>query len=233
MRVSAHLKIDLADYDHRIRTFIPYYDEMLDAAASAVGTLGRADLVVLDLGIGTGALAARCLSVAPRAHLLGIDADDEILMRAQRRLRKAASLELIHGDFRTLPLPRCDAVVASLALHHVPTKRLKTRLYARCFSALRRGGVFVNADCCLATSPRLAALEREAWRRHLGRSYGRKRALGFFRAWSREDVYFRLEDELAMLRSVGFSVDVLWRRPAFAVVLGCKADTRSPQRLAS
>ena len=31
MAVATHLKIDIEEYDTRIRTFIPYYEEMLDA----------------------------------------------------------------------------------------------------------------------------------------------------------------------------------------------------------
>ena len=40
--------------------------------------------------------------------------------------------------------------------------------------------------------------------------------------WAKEDVYFRLEDEIELLRSAGFSVDVPWRRDSFAVVVGAK-----------
>ena len=36
MGVATHLGIQLADYDETIRTFIPGYEEMLDAAAATV-----------------------------------------------------------------------------------------------------------------------------------------------------------------------------------------------------
>src|SRR5215831_1860740 len=35
MSVASHLGIDLNDYDSRIRTFIPHYEEMLDVAGAA------------------------------------------------------------------------------------------------------------------------------------------------------------------------------------------------------
>ncbi len=82
----------------------------------------------------------------------------------------------------------------------------------------------------MATDARLAALDRRAWRAHLEQAYGRRQADAFLRAWSREDVYFRLEDELSMLCSVGFTVDVVWRRGAFAVIAAAKPARRGTGR---
>lgn len=224
MGAAAHLGIRLREYDARIRTFIPHYEEMLDAAAAALKALDRRAPVVLDLGIGSGALAVRCVAAAAGARIIGVDNDEGMLALAQKRL--GGRLTSLPGDFLSTPLPRCDAVTASFALHHIPTGRRKAALYARCFAALRPGGLLVNADCCVASNPRLKALDRAAWRAHLQRSYSRTRAEGFLRAWAKEDVYFRLEDEIELLQSPGFTVDVPWRRGCFAVIVGAKREAR-------
>lgn len=230
MGAAEHLGIRLRDYDARIRTFIPRYEEMLDAAAAALHALdGRASRVV-ELGIGSGALAKRCLAAATGARVVGIDTDAGMLALARTRL--GARLTAVPGDFSATPLPPCDVVIASFALHHIRTRRRKGLLYARCFAALRPGGLLVSADCCLASDPRRQRLDRSAWREHLRRSYSRTRAERLRRAWGREDVYFRLEDESALLQAVGFTVDVPWRRDSFAVIVGAKPDRRrrSPRR---
>src|SRR5207237_6933952 len=116
----------LAEYDARIRTFIPDYEEMIAVAASAVPADAR---TILDLGIGTGALSAACLARARRAQAIGIDADPEILHIAATRLGSRATL--IDGSFTTMPLPRNDVTVASFALHHVRTRAVKRALYSR------------------------------------------------------------------------------------------------------
>ena len=59
MGVASHLGIKLTEYDSRIRTFIPHYEEMLDVAAAAIPPRAR---TIVDLGIGTGALSSRCLA---------------------------------------------------------------------------------------------------------------------------------------------------------------------------
>jgi len=222
MSVAHHLGIRLTDYDRRIRTFIPRYEEMLDAAASVLACLRRRHPTVVDLGIGTGGLAARCLSVVEGARLVGIDADADILDLAKRRLAPLAGkhLALVHGDFCEIAIPRCDAIVASLALHHVATRPRKRALYARCARALRGGGLLVTADCCPGTAPPLADLLDGAWRRHLAQHYGERQARALLRAWAAEDTYFSLQDEQDMLRRAGFAVDVAWRRGPFAVLVG-------------
>ena len=222
MGVAAHLGIDLADYDARIRTFIPDYERMLDVAAAAVPRGARS---IVDLGIGTGALAARCLTRAPRARLVGIDADPEMLSIAGRRLGRLgppARATFMAGNFLRLAIPRCDAIVASLALHHVRTRAAKARLHARLRSAVGRKGVLVSVDCHPSRDRTSAGEQRAAWDAHLRRSYSAPEADAFLAAWAKEDVYVPLESEIDLLERVGFRVDVLWRRGAFAVLRGTR-----------
>jgi ubiquinone/menaquinone biosynthesis C-methylase UbiE len=214
MGVATHLGIDLADYDARIRTFIPDYEEMLAVAAAAVPP--RAATIV-DLGTGTGALAARCLERARRARLVGLDADAEILALAAKRLGSRATLT--RASFLRAGIPRCDVVVTSFALHHIRTVPAKTQLYRRVRHALGRGGRFVTVDCQPSRRPAIAAAQRNAWRAHLQSAYSRREAAALLRAWRREDTYVPLEVETALLRGAGFAVDVLWRKGAFAVLL--------------
>lgn len=218
--VGSHLGIELGEYDERIRTFIPDYETMLDEAATAVKTVTPRARIVVDLGIGTGALAARCLSLVKSARVIGVDVDEGILEMARRRL--GARVSVLATDFLSARLPRCDAVIASFALHHVRTRRAKAGLYARCHAALRRGGVLVSADCFPASSPRLRAVDRDAWRAHLEHHYRPRQAEAYLRAWGREDVYLPLDEEIDLVRAAGFAVDVPWRRHSFAVVVGAR-----------
>lgn len=223
MSVASHLKIDLADYDHRIRTFIPWYGEMLDAAAGAFARVNGRTPAVLDLGIGTGALAERCLRTRPRARLIGVDGDPEILAAAERRLRRVTvGVTLIEGDFERVELPRADAAVASLSLHHVATRARKRCLFRRLHAALRRGGLVVNADCMPAADVAAARAQLGGWRDHLLASYSRRETDRYFRAWARDDVYLPLPTELALFAEAGFAAEIIWRRGAFAVIAAMK-----------
>ena len=213
MGVASHLGIDLTEYDSRIRTFIPHYEEMLDVAASAVPPRARS---IVDLGVGTGALSSRCLATATRATAIGIDVDPEILALAKRRLGDRAAF--ITGSFLRAPLPACDVLVASFALHHVRTRAAKASLYRRVRAALRPGGVFLSVDSNPASEAAVRRAQLDEWLGHLRQTYSASRARAIFRSWSHEDVYVPLDAEIALLRSAGFHVEVLWRRGAFAVI---------------
>jgi SAM-dependent methyltransferase len=228
MSAASHLGINLREYDARIRTFIPRYEEMLDEAASTVRFAGGRPLVV-DLGIGTGALSARVLRVAPRARIVGVDADASMLHIARRRL--GPRLAVVEGNFeRVLSdsadyLParrRVDAITASFALHHVRTRRRKAALYQCAAAALGRGGLLVSADFYPATDSRVRLADRAAWLEYLEKSYSRRQAKAFFRAWAKDDVHFTIDEEVRMLAAAGFAIEIRWRRESFAVVVALK-----------
>jgi ubiquinone/menaquinone biosynthesis C-methylase UbiE len=214
--VASHLVIDLDEYDARIRTFIPDYEEMLDVAAHVVGL--RRPRRVVDLGTGTGALAGRIARTIRGASIVGIDEDPGMLRMAERRLRRRRAT-FVHGSFLTAPLPACDAITASFALHHIARPRDRRRLFTRARQALRRGGVLVSADCHPPAAEWLVEDGRRAWSRHLETSYGHTQAEAFLQAWSKEDFYMTLEGEERLLRLAGFATTVVWRRNWFAVIV--------------
>lgn len=221
MSVAKHLRIRLSEYDRRIRTFIPHYQELLSATAGVVALVRTRRPAIVDLGIGTGALAARCLESAPRASVYGIDEDPEVLAVAARRLGgKSGRHTFVSGDFARVSFPKCDAIVATLALHHVHSVTPKRRLYRRCFAALRSGGVFASGDAFLSRAPALRRAEMDTWRAHLRKWYSARETRAFFAAWAREDRYLPLALEVELLESAGFRVDVPWRRAPFGVVVG-------------
>jgi tRNA (cmo5U34)-methyltransferase len=221
MGAAAHLGIDLREYDARIRTFIPGYEQLLEITSRTLAATvrGRAPVIV-DLGIGTGSLAAACLAATPSARIVGVDEDEEMLAAARARL--GGKVVPLQGSFETIDLPRCDAVVASLALHHIPTIEGRRRLFRRVHRALRPRGVLIVADCYLATDAGMQAADRAYWITHLRRTYSSRQSEGYLRAWAREDSYARLADEIRLLDRVGFSTEVAGRRASFAVIAAMK-----------
>lgn len=224
MSVTEHLQIEVDEYDARIRTFIPDYDELIGTAAHTLRLLEASAPTIVDLGIGTGALAARCLEVHEASHLVGIDADSAMLEVARARLARHPHARFVRANFLDVALPPCDALVASLALHHVPTSDAKQAFYASCRDALRPGGVLVSADCFPAREPRVAASQRDAWLMHLRQTYPLDECEGYFAAWAGEDFYFPLEDELEWLRGAGLIPEVVWRKGSFAVVAAFRPE---------
>lgn len=225
MSVAAHLKIRLEDYDKRVRTFVPGYEHMLNAAAAACGVaLAHVKRpVIVDLGVGTGALAARCLEALPNASVVGVDSDPEVLQVAMKRFsRRPHVVTLVPGDLAEVRFPAADAVVATLALHHIATPQKKRALYKRCFAALPPGGVVVSGDFHPSAVEALATRQVQGWTSHMRQTYSAAETRALFAAWAKEDTYMTLEAEMAIMQAAGLSVDVTWRRGGFAVLAGVK-----------
>ena len=114
MSVASHLALSPAKYDARIRSLIPLYDELIAEIARALGHATRPVKVVIDLGIGTGALAGACLDHVSGARVWGIDADADMMAIARERLAgRTRRVTMTKGSFLDVALPRCDAIVAS------------------------------------------------------------------------------------------------------------------------
>lgn len=220
-RVASHLGVDAQAYDVAIRRWIPGYDTMVATIIEMIAGLGGEPTVV-DLGTGTGALAAAILDALPTARVIMIDIDPDMLAKARERVGPhAARAELRIASF-TDALPACDAVVASLALHHVPDLAAKRALYAAIHRALRPGGVFLMGDATAhAAGPEHAQAYRQ-WELGMAeQGISSEQARELFAQWAREDFYQPLVDELAALSAAGFAhPDCFWKRGAITVYGG-------------
>ena len=219
--VRTHLRLEIDAYDETIRRFIPGYEEGLTRAAREIARV-RPNLV-LDLGAGTGALSEAILEHKGVGAVEAIDVDTEMLDQARIRLKRFGCRARFRECSFEVPLPECDAVAASLALHHVPTMERKRALYKRIVQAIRPGGVFVNADVTMNADPAARQQCYRIWAAHLVSCGIEERcAYAHFDEWAVEDTYFPLDDELTALREVGFHAECAWRDQPNTLFVGRK-----------
>jgi tRNA (cmo5U34)-methyltransferase len=221
-RVASHLGVDPVAYDQQIGRWVPGYEDMIATVVAILDDVLPADPLVIDLGAGTGALSGAILAAIPRARLLLIDIDPTMLAGAASRLAAhGARAELRRGSFDDA-LPPCDAVVASLALHHVPELDRKRALYTRIYSALRPGGVLLSADATVhEDGPESARFYREWAARMAAAGIGADESRALFAQWAGEDRYFPLATELALLADAGFPrPECFWKQGAPTVFGG-------------
>ena len=219
--VRSHLRLEIDAYDETIRRFIPGYEEGLDRIAREIAAIRPA--LVLDLGAGTGALAEVLLEQGGVEAVEAIDVDPEMLDRARTRLKRFGSRARFRECSFDAPLPPCDAVAASLALHHVPLLESKCALYEHVFRVLRPGGVFANVDVTLSVDPVAREQTYRIWTAHLvSRGIDERRAHEHFDEWSSEDTYFSVDEELDAMRQAGFRAECVWRDPPNTLLVGRK-----------
>ena len=226
--VSGHLQLRIAEYDELIGRLVPAYPAMrpvqLDLLALSLqeGNPAAGGLV-LDLGGGTGALAAAIAERFPAVAVEIWDTDPAMLAAARERCAGfGGRVRYVERSF-TEPLPACDAVAACIALHHVKDLAVKGGIYRNICAALRPGGIFVNADTAVPADP---VLREHAFRRWADsmqpHGIGAEQAYQHFASWAHEDYYPPLLTELRLLESAGFGEPECFWRDAAAVVFGAR-----------
>jgi tRNA (cmo5U34)-methyltransferase len=206
-RVLTHLGLAARDYDAEIRRYIPAYEQMIANAVDLV------DGTVIDLGTGTGALAAAILAAKPTARVRLVDIDPAMLEAARERVAPYADrTELVTARFEDALVP-CDGVVASLALHHVTSIDAKRDLYRKIFSVLRPGGILAIADATVHEQGPARDRAYAVWRREMAtHGIDHDEAERLFASWALEDRYLPLPTELALLADAGFThPECFWR----------------------
>ncbi|GAA3588225.1 hypothetical protein GCM10022419_083150 [Nonomuraea rosea] len=110
----------------------------------------RPDEVIVDVGCGTGSLALLLNRVEPRARIIGVDPDPDVLARARRKAGAAGPSPVWRagmGDALTevVDAGSASTVVSSLVLHQCPVAT-KRAILASMLAVLRPGGKLVIAD---------------------------------------------------------------------------------------
>ncbi len=135
---------EVAVYDERMRT-------MRDIDAENRTTLKHLKLTksckVLEIGTGTGAFARAAAQKA--AHVTALDISEVMLEYAAMKARKEQlhNIDFLNAGFLSFDYPRhtYDAVVTSLALHHLPDV-WKLVALERIFASLKPNGRFYLFD---------------------------------------------------------------------------------------
>ncbi|WP_234386079.1 class I SAM-dependent methyltransferase [Streptomyces lydicus] len=136
-------------------------------------TAGRAGPLVVDLGCGPGALAARLAARLPHGEIVAVDADPLLLGLGRSyygpAVRFVEALIGRPGWLGALALDRpLDAAVSTTALHYLGEAALR-RVYRDLADRLRPGGVLVNGDHLRQDTGRLCEIARAVGRRRAER----------------------------------------------------------------
>jgi tRNA (cmo5U34)-methyltransferase len=168
---------------------------------------------VLDLGTGDGRLLALIRLSNPSVEGVALDFSDPMIEQAKKRFANDIKISIVKHDF-SLPLPaehlgRFDAIVSSLAIHHLTHPR-KRQLYSEIFNLLNPKGVFCNLEHVSS------ATENLHWK--------------FLKAisWTPQmedpsNKLLNVETQLQWLRKIGFvDVDCTWKWLELALLMGFK-----------
>jgi tRNA (cmo5U34)-methyltransferase len=191
---------------------------------------------LLELGCGDGRLTEELMESMPGIHVTAIDAAPEMLSQARERLaRFAGRLEIrqaVIEDSTSFSPGGYDAVVTSLALHHLDD-RAKRATYQDIIRALRPGGAFVMADLIRPAGAAALTMATRQWDAEVSHA-GHAAAEAFARTtWNTfrfpdpADRPAAVSEHLRWLEQAGFAaVDVCWAYAGHAVIYARRPENQ-------
>ena len=223
-KIKKHFEEEAGEFDDIIQKLIPYYNEILEALVLTV-TYQKGKILVADLGCGTGTIAKRILEIYPNAEVTCIDLAASMIEKAKVKLLKYNNVEYIVKDFYDFDFEKkYDAVLSSLALHHLKNDQDKKSFFKKIFDALKGGGVFYNADVVLGSNETLQNLYMKKWKDFMLKKVSASEVESkWIPKYEDEDKPTELIEQLRWLEEIGFkAIDVIWKYYNFAVYGGVK-----------
>lgn len=211
-------------FTEHVRKSLPFYERLQQMVVSMSDYFITENLTVYDLGCATGETINRIFERHPTKNLqyLGIDASLPMIQKAIST-KKHVSMEFYHADLEDYPFTQKSSFVLSLmTLHFLPIVK-RQHVLAKIFDSLQPGGSLVLVEKTNSNSP----VTQNLWS-HL--HYEDKLKEGFTprEILQKEDslrgvlIPLSVEENIALLKSVGFEVDIFFKEWHFTGFLAIK-----------
>jgi len=224
--VRNHFQEEARQFDEIIIKLIPYYDQMIDALVNALPFDKQQPIRIIDLGCGTGTISLAIKKQFPNAIITCLDMAPNMLEMTNSKLTQYGDdIEYIEAAFADDNFAqKYDAVVSSLALHHLVTDNDKQNYYKLIYESLNPGGVFYNADVILGESEAQQIEYLEKWKEFMLRSVSEEEIENkWLVKYYDEDHPAKLSDHLRWLEQTGFKdFQTIWQYYGGAVFGGVK-----------
>lgn len=222
--LKKHFNNEAESFDTRVQKNIPCYNEMITALVNAIPD-NKEDPKILDLGCGTGNITGKVLERFPKARVTCLDLSENMIEIAKNKLSDYETIEYVVDDFTQMQIDtEYDAVISSLALHHIASDEEKEAMYGDIHDALKIGGVFYNADVIKASNKYNEQLyNRIALEEMKENGVTDEEILEHKSKRDANDIPITLHKHIKMLENTGFQeIDVIWKHYSNAVYGGVK-----------
>jgi len=147
-----------------------------------------------------------------------------MIKMARLKLSRYNDVEFLADNFLDLDFnEEYDAVISSLALHHLQPEEQEL-FYGKIKGWLKEGGVFYNADNILGSTKHLNEVYLDKWVEFMLQSHTKEE---IEKIWlpkhKEEDFPVPLNSHICWMKNAGFQdVDVVWKYYMFGVYGGLK-----------
>ena len=199
------------DYDSRVRSVLPYYDEFHKQAISLVEAMGFEEINWLDTGCGTGTLAQLAVNELDNiASFTLCDPSAEMLRAAVTKTESRFNYYNVSSEEMTFK-EEFDVVTAIQSHHYLYSEGRKTAT-EHCYNALTEGGVYISFENIMFSDSKADLIGEQRWRYFLeARQKSSDEINAHLSRRNRDFFPITIEEHLSLLRECGFrTANLFW-----------------------
>jgi tRNA (cmo5U34)-methyltransferase len=194
-----------SEYDRDRKKLVPFFDDFYGTAMRMIPFSADAPILVLDLGAGTGLVAAMIAQSFPNATIHLTDISEAMLAEARKRFAGNSRITIAVQEHLELSnVSTYDLIISALSIHHLEHEGKQT-LFRKIFHALRPGGAFINADQSLGATPEEEAANERQWIADATANGATPEAIDGVKERMLADRNATFADQLRWLEDAGFS----------------------------
>lgn len=133
------------EYDEKIKTTLPYYQEFYRQVVDTVKVLDYPSLSWLDLGCGTGKMGEAAFSAFAPKRFVFWDQSPEMIAIAKSRFADA-NAEFVTASLLDLHCREEFNVITAIEVNHYLSPEERRKAIANAYQALQPGGVFFTFE---------------------------------------------------------------------------------------
>lgn len=223
-KVKEHFDERAAQFDGYVKKRVPFYMRMLEALVDDIPFPASRAIRAVDLGCGTGTVAYLIKKKCPKAKITCVDIAPNMIEQAKLKLAGLNGIDYDIADISNYKFDgKFDVIASSLALHHLEDDEQRLSFHKNVFRALKKGGIFINADIVLGSTDFWQSVNLEKWKNTLLKHLTEKEVEQNHKRYLLEDRPAVLLEEIENIKKAGYKhVDVFWKYYNFAVYGGIK-----------
>lgn len=205
-KIKKHFSKTVDDYDTVADKVVFKNDELHEQLVRVITFDKNKELMILDLGCGTGHGMRLIAKLFPKSKITGIDFSPKMIEKSSENLSIFKSrIKLLEINFNDYPFnQKYDVIISAIAIHN-STHSQKKKLFKKIFNSLNDGGLFINADFYEHDSAEINDEMKNIYRKFLKENLSGNELEVWLEHAFEEDMPMSLAQQSLILKNNGFS----------------------------